>query len=217
MRRNFSSPCMTMVGKLKISSHVEKFQMSPHERWNSPHMACVWFRKRRHKCKIYCNLCHLVAKSVIHGVLSQNFMCRKIEPKSIFVEKKWQISGLPEITWGGRGGGVIAEKEIVIQELYVSHLFNRWLSQYLPNAQNILKHSQLDLKSSYEVDTSPPPRVHVCTHSRCWCSALLHASTNSGKRKFEHLNLKFPQSPLCWKFLSQRPPAEELRRPRWES
>ena len=112
----------------------------------------------------------------------------KLSPKVYLWRKKWQISGLPEITWGGRGGGVIAEKEIVIQELYVSHLFNRWLSQYLPNAQNILKHSQLDLKSSYEVDTSPPLRVHVCTHSRCPCSALLHSSTNSGKRKFEHFN-----------------------------
>ena len=42
-----------------------------------------------------CNLCRFVAKSVIHtGVLSQNFMWRKIEPKSTFVEKKLQISGL---------------------------------------------------------------------------------------------------------------------------
>ena len=30
--RNFSFPCMTIVGKLKISPHVEKFQMSPHDR-----------------------------------------------------------------------------------------------------------------------------------------------------------------------------------------
>ena len=89
---------MTIVGKLKISPHVEKFQMSPHDRcgeiWNSPHMACVWCRKRRHKCQIYCNLCRFVAKSVIRAVLSRNFMWRKIEPKSTFVEKKWQIWGL---------------------------------------------------------------------------------------------------------------------------
>ena len=81
MWKNFSFPCMTIVGKLKISPHVEKFQMSPHDRcgeiWNSPHMACVWCRKRRHICKIYAI-----------------FMWRKIEPKSTFVEKKWQIWGL---------------------------------------------------------------------------------------------------------------------------
>ena len=48
---------MAIVGKLKVSPHVEKFQMSPHDRcgeiWNSPHMACVWCRKRRHICKIH--------------------------------------------------------------------------------------------------------------------------------------------------------------------
>ena len=49
----------------------------------------------------YCNYCRFVAKSVIHTVLSRNFchnlcafMWRKIESKSTFVEKKWQISGL---------------------------------------------------------------------------------------------------------------------------
>ena len=49
----------------------------------------------------YCDLCRFVAKSVFHAVLSRNFchnlrafMWRKIEPKSIFVEKKRQISGL---------------------------------------------------------------------------------------------------------------------------
>ena len=45
MWRNFSFPCMTIVGKLKISPHVEKLQMSSHDRCgeigNSPHMACV--------------------------------------------------------------------------------------------------------------------------------------------------------------------------------
>ena len=81
MWRNFSFPCMTILGKLKISQHVEKFQMSPHDRcgeiWNSAHLACVWCRKRRHICKIYCNLCRFVAKSLINAVLSQNFMWRK--------------------------------------------------------------------------------------------------------------------------------------------
>ena len=32
MWRNFSFPCITIVGKLKISPSVEKFQMSPHDR-----------------------------------------------------------------------------------------------------------------------------------------------------------------------------------------
>ena len=32
MWRNFSFPYVTIVGKLKISPHVEKFQMSPHDR-----------------------------------------------------------------------------------------------------------------------------------------------------------------------------------------
>ena len=38
--------------------------------------------------KIYCILCRFVAKSVIHDVLSRNFMWRKIEPKSTFLEEK---------------------------------------------------------------------------------------------------------------------------------
>ena len=49
----------------------------------------------------YYNLCRFVAKSVIHAVLSWNFchnlrvfIWRRIEPKSTFVEKRWQISGL---------------------------------------------------------------------------------------------------------------------------
>ena len=32
MWRNFSFPCMMIVGKLKISPHVEKYQKSPHDR-----------------------------------------------------------------------------------------------------------------------------------------------------------------------------------------
>ena len=74
MWRNFSFPCMTIVGKLKISPPVEKF------------LQLMGF------C---CNLCRFVAKSVIHAVLSRNFchnlrafMWRKIVPKSTFVEKK---------------------------------------------------------------------------------------------------------------------------------
>ena len=30
--RNFSFPCMTIVGNLNLFPHVEKFQMSPHDR-----------------------------------------------------------------------------------------------------------------------------------------------------------------------------------------
>ena len=51
--------------------------------------------------EFYCNLCRFVARSIIHAVLSQNlchnlrvFMWRKIEPKSTFMEKKLQLSGL---------------------------------------------------------------------------------------------------------------------------
>ena len=57
MWRIFSFPCMTIAVKLRFSLHVEKFQMPSHDRcgkiWNSPHLACVWCRKRRHICKIY--------------------------------------------------------------------------------------------------------------------------------------------------------------------
>ena len=96
MWRNFSFPCMTIVGKLKISPHVEKFQMSPHDRcreiWNSPHMACVWCRKRCHICKIYAvflkksvlwKFTHFDAKFIllqflhfcVEKNLSKNFLC----------------------------------------------------------------------------------------------------------------------------------------------
>ena len=82
MWRNFSFLYMIIVGKLKISPRVEKFQMSPHDRcgeiWNSQHMACVWCKKRRHIWKIYKKNCHNL----------RAFMWRKIEPKSTFVEKK---------------------------------------------------------------------------------------------------------------------------------
>ena len=52
--------------------------MSPHDIcgkiWNSPHLACVWCRKRRHICKIYAiflkksvlwKFTHFVAKSIL--------------------------------------------------------------------------------------------------------------------------------------------------------
>ena len=82
MWRNFIFPCMAIVEKLKISPHVEKFQMSPHgicaEIWNSLRMACVWCRKRCHICKIY----------AIFAVLSLNLLftlfCREIYFATIF-------------------------------------------------------------------------------------------------------------------------------------
>ena len=61
------------------------------------------FRYKNKQCVqlmgFYCNLCRFVAKSVIHAILSRNFMWRKLEPKSTFVEKKWQIWGLRSSYW----------------------------------------------------------------------------------------------------------------------
>ena len=73
-------PDLIYVSKILL---VEKFQMSPHDRCGE----CVQFMG------LYCNLCRFVAKSVIYAVLSGNFMWRKIEPKSTFVEKndKYQV------------------------------------------------------------------------------------------------------------------------------
>ena len=105
MWRIFSFPCMTIAGKSKISLHVEKFQMSSHDRcgkiWNSPHLACVWCRKRRHICKIYAiflknqfcqNLRILSRNPFCHNL--RTFVWRKIYPKKFLVEKKLEISGL---------------------------------------------------------------------------------------------------------------------------
>ena len=105
MWRIFSFPCMTIAGKSKISLHVEKFQMSSHDRcgkiWNSPHLACVWCRKRRHICKIYaiflknqfCQNLRTLSRNPFCCNL-RTFVWRKIYPKILYVEKKWQISGL---------------------------------------------------------------------------------------------------------------------------
>ena len=88
MLRNFSFPCMTIVEKLKISPHRENFQMCPHDRcgaiWNSPHMACVWCRKRRHRCKIY-------------AVFATIYVWRKIDNLKYICGEKWQIWGLCKI------------------------------------------------------------------------------------------------------------------------
>ena len=50
----------------------------------SPHLSCGDIWKLGHICKIYSIFWHNL----------RAFMWRKIEPKSTFVEKKWQISGL---------------------------------------------------------------------------------------------------------------------------
>ena len=91
MWRNFSFPCMTIVGKLKISPHVEKFQMSPHDRcgeiWNSPHMACVWCRKRRHICKIYAIL---YALSCGEKLSPKVHLWRKNDKYKVCLCSEWQ-------------------------------------------------------------------------------------------------------------------------------
>ena len=107
---------MTIVGKLKISPLVEKFQMSPHDK----NKQCVQLTG------FYCNLCCFVAKSFIHAVLSRNLFChnlrafmwRKIEPKSTFVKKKWQISGLML----GSFGFSISYFERDVREEHVSNI-----------------------------------------------------------------------------------------------
>ena len=105
MWRIFSFPYMTIAGKSKISLHVEKFQMSSHDRcgkiWNSPHLTCVLYRKRRHICKIYaiflknqfCQNLRTLLRNPF-GCNLRTFVWRKIYPKILYVEKKWQISGV---------------------------------------------------------------------------------------------------------------------------
>ena len=66
MWRNFSFPCMTIVGKLKISPPVEKF-------------GNFWEILRN-----FGKFCHNL----------RAFMWRKIEPKSTFVEKQFQENSL---------------------------------------------------------------------------------------------------------------------------
>ena len=81
---NFIFPCMSIVGKLKISPHVEKFLMSPRDRCgeirNYPHMACVWCKKRRHKCKIYA----IFTRFYVETNWARKYICGE----------KWQIWGL---------------------------------------------------------------------------------------------------------------------------
>ena len=84
---------------------MEKFQMSSHDRcgkiWNSPHLACVWCRKRSHICKIYaiflknqfCQNLRTLLRNPF-GCNLRTFVWRKIYRKILYVEKKWQISGL---------------------------------------------------------------------------------------------------------------------------
>ena len=79
--------------------------MSPHDIcgkiWNSPHLACVWCRKRRHICKIYAiflkksvlwKFTHFVAKSIL--LQFTHFCVEKNLSKNFLRGEKWQISGL---------------------------------------------------------------------------------------------------------------------------
>ena len=75
--------------------HVEKFQLSMYDNCGEIENFSTCGEISVQLMGFYCNLCRFVAKSVIHAVLSRNFchnlptfMRRKIEPKSIFVEKK---------------------------------------------------------------------------------------------------------------------------------
>ena len=100
--------------------------------WGNWKFLHIW---RNFRCKnkqyvqfmgFYCNLCRFVAKSVIHAVLSRNLFChnlrafmwRKIEPKSTFVQKKWQISGLML----GSFGFSISYFERDVREEHVSNI-----------------------------------------------------------------------------------------------
>ena len=93
MWRNFSFPRMTIVGKLKISPHVEKFQMSPHDRcgeiWNSPHIICV--------------LCKKVAIYAKFMQFLPQFTCFHVEKnwaqKYIYVEKMTNIRSAAKLSW----------------------------------------------------------------------------------------------------------------------
>ena len=91
---------MTIVGKLKISSHVEKFQLSTYDNCGEIENFSTCGEISVQFMGFYSNLCRLVAKSVIHAVVARNFchnlrafMWRKIELKSTFVEKneKYQV------------------------------------------------------------------------------------------------------------------------------
>ena len=67
--RNFSFPCKTIVGKVKISPPMVKFQMS--------FIAIYAVLLLNLLCMLFC--CEILPRA---------FMWRKIEPKMTFVEKK---------------------------------------------------------------------------------------------------------------------------------
>ena len=85
--------------------------MSSHDRcgkiWNSPHLACVWCRKRRHICKIYAIFLKKIS-------FVKNELCRKIRFVVIyallcgekFVQKfsMWRKNDKYEVCTGGQKG-----------------------------------------------------------------------------------------------------------------
>ena len=68
---------MTIVGKLKISPHVEKFQMSPHDRCEESENLRKWHVCDEENVVIYAKFMQFL----------RAFIWRKIEPKSTLVEK----------------------------------------------------------------------------------------------------------------------------------
>ena len=85
---------------LHMLSNFKFFHMTDVEKSEvSPHLASVWCEECLNICERYA----LLLKNWFYAVLSRNLFCRdsrtfvwrKIEPKIGYVEKKWQISGMP--------------------------------------------------------------------------------------------------------------------------
>ena len=81
MWRNFSFPCTTIVGKLKNSPHVEKFQYN-------------WWGFIAIYAVLLPNLLLTLFCRKIFATIYALSCGEKLSPKSTFVEKKWQIWGL---------------------------------------------------------------------------------------------------------------------------
>ena len=64
---------------------------------NSPHGLLLHFMLLLLQKSFFCKLRCFVAKSVCRDL--RVFVWRKIEPKIVYVEKKWQISGMCHIDW----------------------------------------------------------------------------------------------------------------------
>ena len=152
MWRNFSFPCMTIVGKLKISPHVEKFQMSPHDRcgeiWNSPHMACVWCRKRRHICKI-------------HAIFTRFHVEKNWAQKHICGEKMTNMRSVPHLLTytlqrGKIGKGLVGPGALPRD----NQLFIDWVLGRQPFI--VYRHDLHDMFSWLYVLTEAEGRVGIC-------------------------------------------------------